>query len=794
MSRRWIIAAGVVAATGVCALLLWTSGGNEQRAAEETRRVLRAQGFKTDLTDFDFSAADELRARAAALTRGEFSRTPPRDPGYGWQIMSRMEQPDLMAPVGTDAALVVSKQPKLVAYTSAYGSLPEERMGEDLWPALREKFAENAADLDSACSAALAGPIRFNLVASHGSAILLPHLAALRSLMQLLSTRTVLELHDGHADAAWTNLMAATRLVTAWDPEPAEVSEMIRFACTTMAFDLAWQALQAEDWNEGRLTSLQREWESVDFFKGLPETEAFTRASSVATCQLERQQPQGPLGLTTREVLQSPRAVWYRLSEYSRRVRYRHHGTYEDEKALLLFYRDREIELRGAVRAPNWGEMRHLPGVTNVIQFRSKYFSSMQSMMNTRRTSLAVQARGRSLLGQASEAEAHRRLIVTAIALERYRLRHGAYPGTLAALVPEMLAQWPTDFMDGQPLRYRLTSDGHFILYSIGLDCMDDGGKMQHPGRRRGSFNDGSPFGATQQADVVWPRPASATDAALQLQGEKEAVAREREQMEERQADYYWRRTTRRQAKAQAFLQTPPAAATNESAPHGALSETLRNKATAGTNHPTLTEMLRLTPVVSGAQPEVVTFELPIAYDVLTNLGSLHLFIDFTGREDEDSDLGFEARQSECERATNGNCRLVWNTIFEAPGSHALQAGLLLERAPQESLNQEISGLMTAFVVSNLCQFSLESANFKPEFGVTLRARLPEANGHYSAEMKLPSGEVLKTLRGSTSNGVFKIHWDLMDEHGTLCTNDSYDSLFHIILPDSGRSQTLKGP
>jgi hypothetical protein len=136
----------------------------------------------------------------------------------------------------------------------------------------------------------------------------------------------------------------------------------------------------------------------------------------------------------------------------------------------------------------------------------------------------------------------------------------------------------------------------------------------------------------------------------------------------------------------------------------------------------------------------------------------------------------------------------LWNTIYESPGSHALQAGLLLEHAPQGSLDQDINGPVTTFVVSNLCQFSVGSAYFKPEFGATLRARLPEANGRYRAEMKLPSGEVLKTLSGSTSNGVIKVYWDLIDEHGKLCTNQSYESLFHIILPDSGRSQTLKGP
>jgi len=39
-----------------------------QKDAEEARRSLRQQGFKTDLSDFDFSADHETAIRAAALT------------------------------------------------------------------------------------------------------------------------------------------------------------------------------------------------------------------------------------------------------------------------------------------------------------------------------------------------------------------------------------------------------------------------------------------------------------------------------------------------------------------------------------------------------------------------------------------------------------------------------------------------------------------------------------------------------------------------------------------------------
>src|SRR5207249_10126965 len=129
----------------------------------------------------------------------------------------------------------------------------------------------------------------------------------------------------------------------------------------------------------------------------------------------------------------------------------------------------------------------------------------------------------------------------------------------------------------------------------------------------------------------------------------------------------------------------------------------------------------------------------------------------------------------ECQRATNGNCLLAWKTIYEAPGKHALQAGLDLK--DRRNSDQELAGPLLPFTITNLCQFSLTSAHFDPRFGVSLRLRLPELNGAYVVELKSTSGQLLKTISGATANRDVKVHWGLTDEHGTLCTNHEFDTL-----------------
>ena len=64
-----------------------------------------------------------------------------------------------------------------------------------------------------------------------------------------------------------------------------------------------------------------------------------------------------------------------------------------------------------------------------------------------------------------------------ACALERQRIAHGSYPDSLDAVRFADGKPLPPDPMDGKPMRYRKTTDGRYVLWSIGPDGKDDGGK-----------------------------------------------------------------------------------------------------------------------------------------------------------------------------------------------------------------------------------------------------------------------------------------------------------------------------
>ena len=99
-----------------------------------------------------------------------------------------------------------------------------------------------------------------------------------------------------------------------------------------------------------------------------------------------------------------------------------------------------------------------------------------------------------------------RTIVITAIALKRYELRHHQLPDTLGELVPEFLRSVPTDYMNGQPLRYRRNPDGTFLLYSVGENGKDDGG---NPALEQGVESSNYYWQNSHALDWVWPQPAT---------------------------------------------------------------------------------------------------------------------------------------------------------------------------------------------------------------------------------------------------------------------------------------------
>ena len=74
--------------------------------------------------------------------------------------------------------------------------------------------------------------------------------------------------------------------------------------------------------------------------------------------------------------------------------------------------------------------------------------------------------------------QASLRCAIVAVAVERYRVKHEAWPrGFDDLLQDKLLSEIPKDPYDGKLLRFKKTPTG-IIIYSVGFDKIDNQGKL----------------------------------------------------------------------------------------------------------------------------------------------------------------------------------------------------------------------------------------------------------------------------------------------------------------------------
>lgn len=106
---------------------------------------------------------------------------------------------------------------------------------------------------------------------------------------------------------------------------------------------------------------------------------------------------------------------------------------------------------------------------------------------------------------QAEFATQNRDATLVSIALTVYHRRHGHWPERLEQLCPDLLPEVPLDRFDGQPLRYRIV-DGRPLLYSVGRNRIDEGGKLPTEKKDSPEARDGD--------WRLWPAPRTGDPSA----------------------------------------------------------------------------------------------------------------------------------------------------------------------------------------------------------------------------------------------------------------------------------------
>ncbi|MDD5348882.1 MAG: hypothetical protein PHQ12_01605 [Chthoniobacteraceae bacterium] len=330
---------------------------------------------------------------------------------------------------------------------------------------------------------------RFPIPYEEGFAARLPHITALMGLQRLYTLRALAALSQGDADRAFADEQTLNRLALSVSDEPLLISQLVRLSILSLHCQVIWEGLAAHQWSDTQLTAMQGDLSRLDLLKDVRRALESERAAAADYWPkvvrnpglLQQMTLMGPAPETARSsfMLQCTAALlraraWQNLLVLSQFYeRYLRAGVDPSAHRVLM-------EPLKAAEA----EMQRLAGTYS---------------LDTPLARLTIPAITPSISKFASSQTTVDEALI-ACGLERYRLAHGGYPETLEALVPQYLAKLPHDVITGEPLHYRRTTDGLFLLYSVGWNERDDGGV---PGVKDKGRQD------IQQGDWVWRYPSA---------------------------------------------------------------------------------------------------------------------------------------------------------------------------------------------------------------------------------------------------------------------------------------------
>lgn len=319
-----------------------------------------------------------------------------------------------------------------------------------------------------------------------------------RTAAQWLSADSLAALHQDELERSHADLHALAQMVQLHRDDISLVNAMIRVAITGLGLSATWEALQTDGWDENTLAQLQRDWEAIDLIDVLEKAMVGERVMVLQFFEnpelgqaLLAGTAGGPgvgrssgLSQLRDDLINSASATYWR-------------GHAEEDQLFYLQIKQQDLQLLRQLKtnAPSIS-------ITKAMQVHNdEWQSEFDGLLAGYRhllSSVAIPNYSRALETTVRN-ETQRRMTVTAIALKRYKLKHGKFPDALTELVPVFVSSMPIDAMSGQPFGYCLNTNGTFTLYSVGEDGIDDGGDYMPPFASK-------QFDLWSGKDAVWPR------------------------------------------------------------------------------------------------------------------------------------------------------------------------------------------------------------------------------------------------------------------------------------------------
>ena len=341
--------------------------------------------------------------------------------------------------------------------------LRTEPLTEETKALVTRYIADNQQALELLHKGAAIEHSRYHVDLSKGLEALNLDFSNIRHGARLLKLEAILDAENGKPEQAAGSITSAFGLARSLSKEPMLVSQLVRIACQELAVSTLERAVNRTEFSDEQLADLSRTLVNAE------DPCAMIRAFVGERC----------MGIS---ILKMPAAkILPLLSIESNRPHplgalkitlYRFAGLADMGAAIYL---DLMSDYIKAIQLPSPQRQEAADAVDARFEKISRIHILVHVIMPALSRCTTIDLR---IAAQLRSARA-------GLAVQRYRLAANKLPDTLTELVPTYLDAVPEDPFDGKELRYKKLETG-FVVYSIGEDGSDDGGK-EKPRKRTDS-------------------------------------------------------------------------------------------------------------------------------------------------------------------------------------------------------------------------------------------------------------------------------------------------------------------
>jgi len=340
--------------------------------------------------------------------------------------------------------------------------LRTEPLTEETKALVTQYLADNQQALELLHKGAAMEHSRYPVDLSKGFEALMPDLSNIRSGAFLLKLEAILHAENGKPEKVVDSIESTFGLARSLSKDPIFISQLVRIACQALAVSALEHTINRTEFTDEQLVDLSQTLINAEDPSAMFRAFAGERCMGVSILKMPAAKIPSMLSIANnRPHLLGVLAIsLYRFAGLA------------DMDAII--YLDLMNDYMKAIQLPPQQRQEAADAVDARFDKTSRIHVLLHVIMPALSRATTIDVRNIAQLHTA----------LAGIAVQRYRLATDNLPDTLAELTPTYLDAVPKDPFDGEELRYKKLETG-FVVYSIGEDGNDDGGKEKPRKRTR---------------------------------------------------------------------------------------------------------------------------------------------------------------------------------------------------------------------------------------------------------------------------------------------------------------------